>query len=183
MFFRKYWIPLSVFIVAIVGVSLYFLQTRLPKDPIVIITPVEPLEKPTAEEPVVEQQQPNGIFHEDGTEPLEVPVAPLVGGSPQQDAFNALPEEERQRILIAQTLEYLPKTLELEKANRDILKRGYEDALRVLQHFEALNAQRERHFIETSDIKERIARLKAKLDTSESAIYHLEKWRDEHAKK
>ena len=52
MFFRKYWIPLSVFIVAIVGVSLYYLQTRPPKEPILIVKPVE-YEKPPAKAPVV----------------------------------------------------------------------------------------------------------------------------------
>lgn len=36
MFIRKYWIPLTVFFLAIVGVSLYYLQTRPPKVPIVI---------------------------------------------------------------------------------------------------------------------------------------------------
>ena len=76
MFFRKYWIPLLVFIVAIVGVSLYVLQTRPAKEPIVIITPVEPLEKPTAEAPTGDTSQ-DGHFHADGTwhaEPHDVPV-------------------------------------------------------------------------------------------------------------
>ena len=46
MFFRKYWVPLTVFLVLIVGISVYYLQTRPPKEPIKIYTPVEPLEKP-----------------------------------------------------------------------------------------------------------------------------------------
>lgn len=50
MFIRKYWIPLSVFLIVIVMVSLYFLQTRPPEPPIMIIKPVE-VEKPTAEAP------------------------------------------------------------------------------------------------------------------------------------
>ena len=54
MFFRKYWIPFSVFIIAIVGVSLYVLQTRPPKPPILIVKPVE-FEKQRAKAPVVEQ--------------------------------------------------------------------------------------------------------------------------------
>ncbi|MDE0014552.1 MAG: hypothetical protein OXU51_00075 [Candidatus Poribacteria bacterium] len=89
---------------------------------------------------------------------------------------------QRQRS-IAKMLESLPEKLELEKANRDIVKRGYEDALRQLKHFEEINAQRERNFYDTSRIKERIAEAKAELDRRESVIYHLEKWRDEHAKK
>ena len=66
MFFRKYWIPLSVFIVAIVGVSLYYLQTRPPKDPVLIVKPVE-FEKPAAEAPIVDQPEQVGHVHEDGT--------------------------------------------------------------------------------------------------------------------
>lgn len=74
MLLRKYWIPLLVFIVAIAGVGLYYLQTRPPKEPIVIITPVEPLEKPTAKTPVVEQPEQVGHFHEDGTFHAEPPA-------------------------------------------------------------------------------------------------------------
>jgi len=79
MFFRKYWIPLLVFIVAIVGVGLYALQTRPPKDPILIVTPVE-FEKQRAKAKSGDTSQ-GGHFHEDGTwhaEPhaVEVPVEP-----------------------------------------------------------------------------------------------------------
>ena len=66
MFFRKYWIPFSVFIITIVGVSLYVLQTRPQKDPILIVKPVE-FKKPAAKAPVVEQPTEVGHFHEDGT--------------------------------------------------------------------------------------------------------------------
>ena len=65
MFFRKYWIPLTVFFVLIVGVSVYYLQTQTPKDPIVIYKTTE-VEKPTTKAPVKETQQ-GGHVHEDGT--------------------------------------------------------------------------------------------------------------------
>ncbi len=65
MFIRKYWIPISVFIVALVGVSLYYLQTRPPKKPVLIVTPVE-VEKLPAKVPVGDTSQ-NGHFHADGT--------------------------------------------------------------------------------------------------------------------
>ncbi|MCG9133853.1 hypothetical protein J5I95_19465 [Candidatus Poribacteria bacterium] len=78
MFFRKYWLPLTVFIVALVGVGLYYLQTRPPKDPILIVKPVE-VEKqqpqPTAKAAVGDTSQ-GGHFHADGTwhgEPHEPP--------------------------------------------------------------------------------------------------------------
>ena len=61
MFIRKYWIPMTVFLVVIVGVGLYYLQTRPPKDPIVIIKTVEPIEQPKAE------VSKDGHFHTDGT--------------------------------------------------------------------------------------------------------------------
>ena len=73
MLLRKYWIPITVFLVVIVGVGLYYLQTRPPKDPIVIVKPVEPIEKPTAEKSSVEIEAPvsdtpqDGHFHADGT--------------------------------------------------------------------------------------------------------------------
>ena len=75
MFFRKDWIPLLVFIVAIVGVGFYSLQTRPPKEPVLIVKPVEPLEKPTAKTPVGETSQ-GRPFRADGTWQTEPHVAP-----------------------------------------------------------------------------------------------------------
>ncbi|RKU19389.1 hypothetical protein C6503_07985 [Candidatus Poribacteria bacterium] len=66
MFGRKYWIGLIVFLLAIVGVSLYYLQTRPPKDPVVIIKPVEPLPKSEVKAPVGDTMQ-GGHVHADGT--------------------------------------------------------------------------------------------------------------------
>ena len=71
-----------VFIIAIVGVGLYVLKTRPPKDPILIVKPVE-FEKSPAKAPVVEQPEQVGHVHEDGTsdagahEPIAAP--PEVG--------------------------------------------------------------------------------------------------------
>ncbi len=74
MFLRKYWLPLSVCLVAIVGVGIYLLAIQPPPEPIVTYTPVEPLAKPTekpkTETPVVEeaeQPQQGGHTHADGT--------------------------------------------------------------------------------------------------------------------
>lgn len=66
MFLRKYWLPLSVFLVAIGGVGLYLLATQPPKDPIIIYKPVEPLPKSEAKAPVGDTSQ-GGHFHADGT--------------------------------------------------------------------------------------------------------------------
>lgn len=81
MFGRKYWIPLSVLLIAIAAVGLYILQTRPPEDPILIVKPVE-FEKrqpqPAAKAPVGDTSQ-GGHFHEDGTwhgephAPIELP--------------------------------------------------------------------------------------------------------------
>jgi len=52
MFLRKYWLPISVFLVAICAVSLYFLRPGpdLPEGPVVIYKAVEP-DKPTEQPP------------------------------------------------------------------------------------------------------------------------------------
>ncbi|RKU25829.1 hypothetical protein C6499_14460 [Candidatus Poribacteria bacterium] len=89
MFIRKYWVPISVFIVAIAGVGLYLLATQPPKDPVVIYKAVKPLEKSTAKVPVGDTSQ-GGHFHADGTwhegphetevPPTEMPVPPRTTG-------------------------------------------------------------------------------------------------------
>lgn len=66
MFIRKYGVPILVFLVAIVGVSLYYLQTRPPKEPIIIYKPVEPLPKSEVKAPVGDTSQ-GGHVHADGT--------------------------------------------------------------------------------------------------------------------
>ena len=86
MSLRKYWLPLSVFIVTIIGVGLYLLQTQPPKQPVVIIKPVE-VKKSTATQLLKAQTQTpsvpdvmemintiqsvetedDGHFHDDGT--------------------------------------------------------------------------------------------------------------------
>ncbi len=65
MFIRKNWIPLSVLLISIVAVGLYFLRTDVPDEPILIVKPVE-FEKPTAKSHVGETSQ-GGHFHKDGT--------------------------------------------------------------------------------------------------------------------
>ena len=83
MFLRKYGLPLSVLLIAIVAVGLYILQTQPPKDPILIVKPVE-FEKqqpqPRETEAPVGNTSQGGHFHADGTwhgephAPTEVPV-------------------------------------------------------------------------------------------------------------
>ena len=187
MFLRKYWIGLTVFLVAIMGVGLYYLQTRPPKDPIVIYKPVEPLPKPEVAEVVEGDTSQGGHVHADGTwhegsheTPVEFPVEAPVAAPP--DPPETFSEEELQRA-IARMLESLPEKLELMRKNRDTLKRTYENVLKELKYHEERNLQSGRNFYDTSRLKERIARLKAELNRSETNIYHLEKWRDEHAKK
>ena len=88
MFLRKYWLPISVFIVAIVGIGLYLLATQPPKEPIVIYKAVEPIEKPpqqptTAQAPVGDTSQ-GGHVHADGTwheGPHETEVQPVPEGN------------------------------------------------------------------------------------------------------
>ena len=69
MFIRKYWLPLSVFLVAIAGVGLYLLATQPPPEPVKIykvVEPEKPTEQPKAEAPVGDTSQ-DGHRHADGT--------------------------------------------------------------------------------------------------------------------
>ena len=185
MFFRKYWIPLSVFIVAVVGVGLYVLQTRPPKEPILIIKPVE-FEKQPAKAPVVEQPEQVGHVHEDRTRhegaqaPVAVTQAPQTETPQPQEALFSKEEDARST---ANLLDHLETYLPLAEEKRELLKQLYEEELRHLKSVEERNAQRERNFSDTSRIKERVAKAKADLDAQERDIANLKKWRDEHANK
>ena len=89
MFLRKYWKPpLSVFIVAIVGVGLYLLATQPPKDPIVIYKAVEPLPKSEVKAPVGDTSE-GGHFHADGNPWHEGPHETEVQPVPEADAADA----------------------------------------------------------------------------------------------
>ena len=95
MFIRKYWIPISVFIVAIAGVGLYLLATQPPKDPIVIYKAVEPIEKPTqqpttAQVPVGDTSQGghDGLHEAPPTAGISEPVTPV---SPEKPGPIVLP--------------------------------------------------------------------------------------------
>lgn len=58
---------IGILVLLICGVvSVYFLRTDLPEEPIKIYTPVEPTPKPKAEAPIGETEQ-DGHVHEDGT--------------------------------------------------------------------------------------------------------------------
>ena len=91
MFIRKYWLPLSVFIVAICAVGFYLLATQPPKDPIVIYKAVEP-EKPTIQAPIGDTSQ-GGHWHGDQWHaephaPVEVSEAEV--SADRQDAPDVL---------------------------------------------------------------------------------------------
>ena len=92
MFLKKNWLPITVFIVALAGVYLYYLQTRPPKAPISIYkaTPVE-VEKPTVEAPAPKPPPPgetleSGHWHGDEwhTDPHKTPAP--VESPPVSDA-------------------------------------------------------------------------------------------------
>ena len=84
MFLRKYWLPISVFLVAIAGVGLYLLATQPPPEPVPIYKAVEPeklTEQPQAEAPVGDTSQ-DGHVHADGNpwheEPHEMPETDVI---------------------------------------------------------------------------------------------------------
>ena len=87
MFLRKYWIPITVFIVAICAVGLYLLATQPPKEPIVIYKAVEPLPKSEVKAPVGDTSQGRHT-HADGTW-HEGPHETEVQSVPEADAADA----------------------------------------------------------------------------------------------
>ena len=82
MFFRKYWLPLSVFIVGMSAVGIYVLQTQTPKEPIKIYKPVE-VEKPKETEAPVGDTSEGGHWHGDEwhADPHETHDPPAVSAS------------------------------------------------------------------------------------------------------
>ena len=84
MFLRKYWLPVSVFLVAICAVGLYLLATQPPKDANRVYKAVEPTEKPTqqptTQAPVGDTSQ-GGHIHADVTW-HEVPHEPVAETPP-----------------------------------------------------------------------------------------------------
>ena len=76
MFIRKFWLPISVFIVVICGIGLYLLATQPPKDPIVIYKPIEPLPKSEVKGSPIGDTSQGGHWHGDEwhADPHETPV-------------------------------------------------------------------------------------------------------------
>ncbi|MCY3550248.1 MAG: hypothetical protein OXH39_07290, partial [Candidatus Poribacteria bacterium] len=97
MFLRKYWLPMSVFIVMIVGVGLYYLQTRSPKPPIIIYKTTE-VETRKAKAPIAETSQ-GGRFDQDDSwlaEPPPSPESPTVGPHESAGTQNGIEATARQ---------------------------------------------------------------------------------------
>ncbi len=101
MFLRKYWLPVSVFLVAICAVGLYLLATQPPKEPIKIykaVEPEKPTEQPTAKAPVGDtlqggQVHADSTWHEGPHEPVaETPSEPQTAVMPD---WTSLTDEER----------------------------------------------------------------------------------------
>ncbi len=142
MFLRKYWVPVSVFLIAIVAVSVYYLQTRPPKDPILIVNPVE-FEKqqpqPRETEAPVGDTSQGGHFHEDGTWHAEPhaeedrPVLPPLQ-APETPEF-VRPVSDTQYVTIADKVAAsadVPQRPELEAMSDDelneLMLKSYEKA-------------------------------------------------------
>ncbi len=193
MFIRKYWLPLSVFIVAIVGIGLYLLATQPEKPPIVIYKPVEPLpkstEQPKAEVPVEDTSQ-GRHFHEDGTwheGPHEQEAAaqetPQTEKPQPQEALSPEEQEARRQAVIAAMLEDMPENLALREKNRDILKRSYERLRKEKEYSDAYFQRTGRRYPGEARILKQLTEAKTHLDAQEQDIANLTKWRDEHANK
>lgn len=143
MFLRKYWLPMTVFIVALVGVSLYYLQTRPPKDPVLIVKPVEfekPTKQPRAEVPIGDTSQ-GGHFHEDGTwhgEPHETPVdRPVLPPLEAQEIPKFVkPVSDSQDVTVSEQVAAsgdVPDRAELEAMSDEQLRELMDESLEKLQ--------------------------------------------------
>lgn len=177
MFLRKYWIPLSVFIVAIASVGLYMLATQPPKDPIVIYKPVEPIEKPTQQQPAEAPSEINkgGHVHADGTwhdEPHETqPATPhsseIAQGNPNTDLITDIPSIDAEKLSEHQQgfKQYIKDREQwLEKIDRahiewmqstDLGGKSAEEWQKEIEYVQSLS---------DAEKQERIAKLQAKLE-------------------
>ena len=139
MFIRKYWIPLLVLLVAIVGVGLYLLTTQPEKEPIVIIKPVEPLPKSErqTEAPVGGTSQ-DGHFHADGTwhaGPHETPQRDTTAAEKKIELYPKWTKEEYTK------LKAINKDLESNIAERQTLRADMEKAIAEKQEvYNQINA-------------------------------------------
>lgn len=151
MFLRKYWLPISVFIVAIVGIGLYLLATQPPPEPVKIykvVEPEKPTKQPKAEVPVGDTSQDghrhaDGTWHEgphqkeDGTsheETREKPEQPTLQAPQLQEYAQYIPEHlleaqrlvavdpERARAAFRDALPEDPLSAEFEVAVKDIVQ-------------------------------------------------------------
>ena len=88
MFLKKNWLPLTVFVVVIAGVCLYYLQTRPPKDPIIIHKAVEverevPPKPPPPGETAESGHWQGDVWHAEPHDAhMPVEVNPEVQGAP-----------------------------------------------------------------------------------------------------
>jgi len=141
MFLRKYWRPLSVFLVAICAVGLYLLATQPPKDPIVIYEAVEPLpkstEQPTTQAPVGDTSQ-GGHFHADGTwhgEPHDLTAAAAVSNRATATSIafadGVNPTRESSNPLFA---DGVPEHLQCPPEFIDVYRRADEENFRQRVH-------------------------------------------------
>ena len=131
MFIRKYWLPISVFIVAIVGIGLYLLATQSPKEPVKIYKVVQPeklTEQQAAEVP--SETDKGGHVHADGTWHAE-PHAPVEVSETEVSAdVQAAPD-------------VLAEPVVAEPANTQIDAATLESAARRLKDPDVYNAWRE----------------------------------------
>ena len=109
MFFRKYSLPLSVFIVAIAGIGLYLLSRQPPPEPIVIYKPVE-VENPVAPKPPPPGASANGHWH--GEEWHDAPHEP-------QETAPAAPAVVTPEPTVEASRDYKPAMVEIPEGITD----------------------------------------------------------------
>lgn len=111
MFLRKHWLPISVFVVLIVGIGLYHLQTQSPKDPIIIYKPVEPLPKSTQRTVDSETQPDVAPFEVQPENPADIETTDAA-----EEATIKMTRSELRELIKMEVDKRAPALIEAEKA-------------------------------------------------------------------
>ena len=111
MFLRKHWLPISVFVVLIVGIGLYHLQTQSPKDPIIIYKPVEPLPKSTQRTVDSETQPDVAPFEVQPENPADIETTDAA-----EEATIKMTRSELRELIKMEVDKRAPALIDAEKA-------------------------------------------------------------------
>ena len=178
MFLRKYWFPLSVFVVASVGVCLYMLTTQPPKPPIKVYNMVEPIEKPIqqpkAKVPVGETSR-GRHFHAGGTWHAEPHTENPTRGKPMtiEETIEKYEQLKRREALLTQQKERLLKELHAGEVRISIDKIFTQGNALTDAFPDVIQMTPEKYFALSTDEREKFLQRADKYDAEVEALYDI----------